>query len=316
MKFNLSSFKKWPAREKKLTLSTQITLFRIFIIPFIVFAIVNQYWGIVFSLVVLGAISDVADGKIARARNEITALGTCLDPVADKLLVLSCYLALANTDTTFLSIPVWFFWLVLFKEFVLIIGGIIFYYLKGNIVQPEFVGKSAMALQIIFIAWLSACYYFNWHPYITYNVMLVSVIVFVVASLLQYFKIGLTQLISKKTFLILMVFPILGQDNEFVLPKKKENVSTAKLKDSIVKKFGDILHANITLDEVSLELRKFTLVQTESGIKDENSCLSKANNDELKAILDELKKLEDELNSNYKSLKNKLSKLKKKFNIN
>lgn len=195
MKLNFSFLKKWSDKDKKLTLSTKITLLRFLIIPFTVYAIICHYWGVVFSLVIIAAISDVADGKIARARNEITALGTCLDPIADKLLVLSCYLALAYTDTSFLSIPVWFFWLVLFKELVLIVGGIILFFLKGNIVQPEFIGKSAMALQIIFIAWLSSCYYFNWHPYITYNVILASVIFFVVGSLLQYFKIGITQLL-------------------------------------------------------------------------------------------------------------------------
>jgi len=123
-----------------------------------------------------------------------------------------------------------------------------------------------------------------------------------------------------KNSFLLLVSLFLGnigcQDNEFVLPKKKETLSSSKLKESIVKKLGDILHADINLDEASLDLRKFMLDQTESGIKDENSCLSNANKEELKTLLDDLKKLEDELNVNTKSLKNKLSKLKKKFNIN
>jgi hypothetical protein len=116
--------------------------------------------------------------------------------------------------------------------------------------------------------------------------------------------------------LIVLLCNISCQDNEFVLPKKKESSSTGKLKDSILKKMGNVLHADASLDSISLEIRTFTLEQTESGIKDENSCLSGANKDELKLILDDLKKLEDELNSQASSLKNKLSKLKKKFNIN
>lgn len=194
MKLGFSFFKKLPDKEKKITLSTKITLMRIFMVPLIVFAIINHYWGIVFWLIIVAAISDVADGKIARLRNEITVLGTCLDPIADKLLILSSYLALAYCNTSFLSIPVWFFWIVLFKEILLIIGGIVFYLLKGNIVQPEPVGKFAMALQTIFIAWLSSCYYFHWHPFITYQVMLSGVIIFVISSLFQYFKIGINQL--------------------------------------------------------------------------------------------------------------------------
>ncbi len=195
MKINFSFFKQLPEKEKKLTLSTKITLLRLISIPFIVFAIISHYWGIVFWLIIFAAISDIIDGKIARARNEITILGTCLDPITDKLLVLSCYLTFAYTDTLFLSIPVWFFWLVLFKEILLIIGGVIFYFLNGNIVQPVTVGKTAMAVQIIFIAWLASCYYFHWHPIITYKLMLTTVIIFVFSSLFQYFKIGINQLV-------------------------------------------------------------------------------------------------------------------------
>lgn len=194
MKLNFLSIKNWPEKEKKLTLSTKITLLRLFAIPFIVYAIISHDWGIVFTLIFMAALSDIADGKIARSRNEITALGTCLDPIADKLLILSCYLALAYTDTSLLSIPVWFFWLVLFKEFILIVGAIIFYYFKGNIIQPVMIGKTAMAVQIIFIAWLSSCYYFNWNPILTYKFMLGLVLFFVVASLFEYFKIGINQL--------------------------------------------------------------------------------------------------------------------------
>lgn len=106
-------------------------------------------------------------------------------------------------------------------------------------------------------------------------------------------------------------------ENEFVLPIKKEkSLSSARLKESIIKTFGDILQADLHLDELSIDLRKFTLNQTESSIKDENIYLSNANKNQLKDTLQDLKQIEDELNTEVNSLKKKLSKLKKKFNIN
>jgi len=194
VKLNLAFFKQLPEKEKILTLSTKITLLRIFLIPFLVFTISAQIWSIAFWIIVLGAITDIADGKIARARNEITMLGSCLDPIADKLFILSTYFTFACTNHSFISVPAWFFWLVLTKEILLIVGGVILYALKGVVVQAESVGKYAMTLQTFFIAWITVCHYVHCRPFITYQVMLYAIIFFVFASLLQYFKMGILQL--------------------------------------------------------------------------------------------------------------------------
>jgi cardiolipin synthase len=194
VRLNFLFFKNLPEKEKTLTLSTKITLLRIFLIPVLVFAISAQMWALAFWLILIGAITDIADGKIARARNEVTMLGSCLDPVADKLFILSTYFTFAYTNSSFISIPAWFFWLVLAKEFLLIIGGLLLYMLKGVVVEAEAVGKYAMTLQTFFIAWLTVCNYAHWHPFITYQLILCAIIFFVFASLFQYFKMGILQL--------------------------------------------------------------------------------------------------------------------------
>jgi len=82
------------------TLSNQITLSRLAMIPFFVLAfyLLPGEWGYWFSAVIftLAALTDWLDGYLARKRGEITAFGRFLDPVADKLLVATALILLVE----------------------------------------------------------------------------------------------------------------------------------------------------------------------------------------------------------------------------
>ena len=66
------------------------------------------------ALFVLAALSDIADGHLARARREVTALGAALDPLADKILVVGVLTALALRGL----VPVWALGVILAREVV------------------------------------------------------------------------------------------------------------------------------------------------------------------------------------------------------
>ena len=194
-KLSFKFLKKLPPHEKKMTLSTYLTLVRIALVPFIIFSMIFNYWGLAFSLFTIAAITDILDGNLARWLNEKTFLGACLDPIADKLLVLSVFFMLAFVQSPLFSIPLWFVLLVLFKEAILIIGSFILYQRKGHIeIQPTVLGKMTTVVQMGFIMWLFACYFFTWVPKKTYYSMLGIVLVLVFATLVQYIKIGIAQL--------------------------------------------------------------------------------------------------------------------------
>ena len=85
----------------KLNLANILTICRILVIPIIVALIYlkNPFYGwLAFILFCLASITDYFDGYIARIRNEVSNLGTFLDPIADKLLVASVILILTSKE--------------------------------------------------------------------------------------------------------------------------------------------------------------------------------------------------------------------------
>jgi len=183
----LRTFLARYARERAITVSTMFTIARIVLTPFIVGAMIFGWWGVAFSLFVAAALTDVIDGGLARLLDQRTALGACLDPIADKVLLLSCFATLSFVDTPLFSIPLWFVTFVLLKEFLLVGGAVMLYYARGYVdIYPTKLGKMTMLAQVLFIVWLFACYFFHWMPVKTYYGALGSVCLLVSASLFHY----------------------------------------------------------------------------------------------------------------------------------
>lgn len=189
--------RKLPKKERRITLATKITIIRGLLIPGIIVGMVFQNWGLAFWLFVLASITDILDGGIARFRNEQTTLGACLDPIVDKLLVLSVYFTLAFIDTPLFVIPKWFCAIVLTKELLLVCGVVYLFYRNGFFkVHPSKLGKSAMLVQICFISWLFSCHFFNWMPVKTYSLMISLVLIFVTLSFFHYIYTGFRSYLS------------------------------------------------------------------------------------------------------------------------
>src|SRR3990172_8575216 len=89
--------------------SNQLTLLRLVFIPFVILSILYGQYRSAFILVLIAGLSDGMDGLLARRLGQQTTLGKILDPLADKLLLNSCFAALAATRL----IPLWLVILVL-----------------------------------------------------------------------------------------------------------------------------------------------------------------------------------------------------------
>lgn len=175
-----------------ITFANLLTTARIIVTPFIVKAMINQSWQTAFFLFIFAALTDMLDGFFARRWHEKTLLGACLDPIADKVLILSIFFTLAFVQSPLFSIPLWFVLLIVLKEFVLIAGVGILYALYGSVeIKPSFLGKSTTVIQMLFIVWLFACYFFKWVPMKTYDTMLGALLIFSAATLVQYIVQGI-----------------------------------------------------------------------------------------------------------------------------
>lgn len=198
-KFTLRIFNRLPDAEKRITIPTLFTLARIVLVPIIIAAMVAGYWGVAFFFFTFACFTDVIDGLLARWLNEKTFLGACLDPIADKLLLLSCFSTLAFVSTPLFLIPRLFVLFVMSKEVIQIAGALFIYYARGHLdVQPTWLGKTTTCIQMIFIMWLFACNFFCWVPLKAYYIMLSVMIFFIGASFVQYARIGIRMIKVKK----------------------------------------------------------------------------------------------------------------------
>ena len=95
------------------TTANKITIFRIVLIPvFLVLAYTGlKYWAL--AVYIIACLSDVADGYIARHYNQVSNFGKFVDPLADKMLVLSAMCFFIENG----QMPGWAVAIVLFREF-------------------------------------------------------------------------------------------------------------------------------------------------------------------------------------------------------
>ena len=99
---------------------------------------------------------DALDGYVARKRKEISRLGTLLDPLTDKAMLLSALVLLSLPSNAFeCSLPVWFVVLVISRDVILVGGALIIQSLVGNvIVRPRITGKITTFFQAVVILWI------------------------------------------------------------------------------------------------------------------------------------------------------------------
>ncbi|MCX5686231.1 MAG: CDP-alcohol phosphatidyltransferase family protein, partial [Candidatus Omnitrophica bacterium] len=134
-----------------MNLANKITIARIVSIPFFIASIVYSRLDIALLFFILAIISDGADGFIARALKQKTKLGTILDPLADKLLLISAYICLAVSRSipADLRLPPYVPIIIISRDVMIVLGSIIVYVTKGDInVSPSIIGKITTFFQM------------------------------------------------------------------------------------------------------------------------------------------------------------------------
>jgi len=114
-------------------------------LPFVLISMIYRRHDLAFWLFLAAAVTDGIDGLVARHFNQRTPLGEFLDPIADKLLLSSCFIVQALIG----AIPLWLTVLVLSRD-VVIIATVLVVVLTTEIRRfpPSFIGKLNTAVQI------------------------------------------------------------------------------------------------------------------------------------------------------------------------
>jgi CDP-diacylglycerol--glycerol-3-phosphate 3-phosphatidyltransferase len=146
-----------------MTTANKITILRILLIPFFVVELIyyvrsgNEAHRLAALLsFAIAAVLDGVDGYIARRYNQISELGKILDPLADKLLLVSGIVALSFNHGNFLGqIPLWLTGIIIGRDFLILIGMIVIQITVGKVVVcPHFIGKCATVLQMSVVIWI------------------------------------------------------------------------------------------------------------------------------------------------------------------
>src|SRR6476469_8565139 len=131
-------------------LPNSLTLFRIFLVPFLVVVLLTKFSGREYAglaIFLVAAITDFFDGFIARRRNQITRLGVLLDPIADKLLMSAAFISLVELQYA----KAWMVVIIIGREFA-VSGLRAIAATQGVAIPASPLGKSKMVSEVVAVS--------------------------------------------------------------------------------------------------------------------------------------------------------------------
>lgn len=155
-----------------------LTVFRILLVPIFVIFVIHNDFRMALLIFALAGITDGLDGLLARALRQRTTIGAYLDPVADKMLLISAYLSLTIKG----MLPGWLSVVVVSRDVIILSGiAVIFFMGKALTIKPSVSSKLTTVFQILTV--IAALYPFSLF-YLRFFVATTAV--FTILSGLQY----------------------------------------------------------------------------------------------------------------------------------
>jgi cardiolipin synthase len=134
---------------RHLNIPNLITLGRVILVPVVFWLLVSGQTQLAFFAFVLAGVSDAVDGFIAKRFGLSTELGAYLDPLADKLLIVSIFVALGVLD----ALPSWLVIAVVSRDILIVLGVMLAWLLEQPIrISPLIVSKANTVAQIVLAA--------------------------------------------------------------------------------------------------------------------------------------------------------------------
>ncbi|PJA33245.1 MAG: CDP-diacylglycerol--glycerol-3-phosphate 3-phosphatidyltransferase [Zetaproteobacteria bacterium CG_4_9_14_3_um_filter_53_7] len=134
--------------DRILSIPNILTLARIFITPFIVYAIIEHQAVLALILMGIAGLTDMLDGAIARYFNQRSRVGAFMDPLADKLMLISTIVTLYFVE----EIPAFVFLAVVFRDMVILVGALAYELVTRKLeMTPTISSKITTFLQIMLV---------------------------------------------------------------------------------------------------------------------------------------------------------------------
>lgn len=163
-----------------------LTILRLLAVPVTVWLLLHGRDAAAFWLFSAAGVTDAVDGAVARLANARTRLGTWLDPLADKALLVSVYVALAALG----QLPVWLVVLVTLRDVVIVLYAIV-YLLAGRFGgAPLFISKINTAAQLALAALVLAHLGLGWGSAGLVDVFILVVAATTTASAIAYLMVA------------------------------------------------------------------------------------------------------------------------------
>lgn len=150
-----------------MNLANSITISRILLIPFFIASVLYSKLDLALYIFLFAAVTDGVDGYIARRTKQRTELGKILDPIADKLLILSAFIcfSVAKDLPKLVKPPLYVPIIIISRDAIIVLGALLIYLLKGKLeVKPTVISKITTFFQMITV--MGILYEFAWSPLI------------------------------------------------------------------------------------------------------------------------------------------------------
>lgn len=188
-----------------MTTANKVTILRILLIPVFIVQVlyyfkngqeIHRFAGLL--CFAIAAVLDGVDGYIARHYNQKSELGAILDPLGDKLLLVSGVVLLSlHSNVNLFRIPLWVVTTIISRDVILLLGlGVIMMTCGKATVRPRIMGKLATVLQMVMVLWSLLKWDEHWMPFWT-----ISAAVCTGVSGLLYVWDGMRQLSASPTSL-------------------------------------------------------------------------------------------------------------------
>lgn len=160
-----------------------ITIFRFLLVTPVVWAMLNDRFGLALLLFGVAGLSDAVDGYLAKRNNWSSRLGAIMDPLADKLLLVCAFITLGWLGW----IPLWLVMLVILRDLIIISGALVYHYMIEQVtMEPSMVSKLNTFTQILLVLAVMFSRGIQELPYLWIDVLLYSVLVTTLWSGLGY----------------------------------------------------------------------------------------------------------------------------------